>query len=264
VAYLNLGLALLGIVSGVLTPLGLRDEMAASVIHDARFEYAPDLSSFGNGTMGRSDMPMSRDCYITAAHCPGAFVPGSVRGQGTLNPSPGPNATATTEIPKNITDIFRKGTDGSTIASPLDIQYRSWKPFRNEYFNDDEPYIRGVFRHIESLLSREEYVLAEGIIADTISGGIDYRNHSLPIGLDRGGEWDEDILWIEPEIACADTNLSLEIILDEALITITQQRSLRLVDKGALIFPQGTPMTIGRTSTTRRQISATERFEQPG
>ena len=61
-AYLNVGQALLGIVSGVITPLGLGEENRLSTVRDARFVYAPDFSSCGNGTMGRPSLPLSRDC----------------------------------------------------------------------------------------------------------------------------------------------------------------------------------------------------------
>ncbi|KAJ9650876.1 hypothetical protein H2198_009830 [Neophaeococcomyces mojaviensis] len=49
----------------------------------------------------------------------------------------------------------------------------------------------------------------DGIIADTISGGIGFRNHSIPVsGIRYGAEWEEDILWMQPESACVDTNIS--------------------------------------------------------
>lgn len=232
VSYLNLGLAILGTLSGVITPLGLGDEVKPTSTQRAVFQYVPDLSFFGDGTMDRPDMPMSRDCIITAIHCPGALVPGSVIGQDTLDPRPNPNISATTGIPKNITEMFRSATDGSTVASTLDVQYRSWMPYRNKYFDNNEPYVKGSFNHIEMLLSQEQYVLVEGIIADTISGGIGYRNHSVPTGLQYGGEWEEDILWIQPDIACVDTNLSLETVLVD--VGYMQYGSLGLVDRGGL------------------------------
>lgn len=232
VAYLNLGLAILGVVSGVITPLGLGDEIKPTSTQRTGFQYAPDLSFFGRGTMGRPDKPMSRDCLITAVNCPGAIVPGSVLGQGTLEPRPNPNISATTRIPQNITEMFRSATDGSTVASTLDVQYRSWVSYRNKYFDNNEPYVRGRFKHIELLLSQEQYVLVEGVIADTISGGIGYRNHSVPSGLQYGGEWEEDVLWIQPDIACVDTNLSLETVLGEPLRDSPQYGSLGLVDRG--------------------------------
>ncbi|CAG9981057.1 unnamed protein product [Clonostachys byssicola] len=140
---------------------------------------------------------MSRDCVIRYAYCPGAHVPGSVIGQ---------------------------------VASALDIQYRSEMPFRNEYFDDNQPYVKGRFKPIDMLLSREAFVLAEGVIVDTITGGIGYRNHSVPIGLEYGGEWDEDILWIELDIACADNNLSLKITLGDGKPDFVQ--SVSVLDRG--------------------------------
>lgn len=234
VAYLNIALAFLGIVSGVITPLGLGEEIKAATTRNAQFEYATDFSAFGNGTMARPDMPMSRDCQIRGFQCPGAVVPGAILNQSGTDPKPNPDVHATTKIPQNITDMFRSATNGSTVASSMDIQYRSWMPFRSEWFNDREPYVKGRFKHIDMLLSREQYTLAEGVIADTMSGGIGYRNHTVPTGLSYGGEWDEDILWIEPDITCVDNKLSLEVILDEPSSDEAQYRSLKLVDNGGI------------------------------
>lgn len=41
------------------------------------------------------------------------------------------------------------------------------------------------------------------------TGGIAFRKHSVPIGLQYGVEWKEDLLWWEPHMHCVDTKLSL-------------------------------------------------------
>lgn len=72
----------------------------------------------------------------------------------------------------------------------------------------------------------------EGVIADSIDGGIGYRNHTVPSNLPYGGEWSEEILWIEPVTECADTNLTFEIHVGDYAGNIT---SLDLVDNGGFV-----------------------------
>ncbi|KAM5492315.1 hypothetical protein McaMca56_007153 [Microsporum canis] len=227
-------LAMLGVISGVVTPLGLSDQIRPASSRDVSFHYAPDLSSFGKNTISRPDMPLSRDCIITSAYCPGAFVPGAVIDQGQGNKSANPKITATTNIPKNITTMFSSASKKSSIAGILDIQYRFWLPYSSEYFDDHKPYPRGQLLPLDSLISKDDITLVEGLITDMRSGGIGFRNHSVPSGLPYGAEWDEDILWVEPEISCVNTNLTYELTLADTLngTFSTPIRSIELVDEG--------------------------------
>lgn len=50
--------------------------------------------------------------------------------------------------------------------------------------------------------------VAEGIVIDTINGTIGFRNHTVPTNLPYGAEWEEDILFLEPESVCVNTNLT--------------------------------------------------------
>lgn len=234
VAYMNVAVAVLALMSGVVTPLGLSDEVGRVYNQTVRFEYVLDLSGFGNGTMRRPDMPLSRDCGIETRFCPGAAVPGSVDHQGSYNNSANSSLTATTRIPKNITAIFTSATQNSSVASILDIQYRSWVPYVNKYYDNHKPYPKGQFRHIDLLLSRDSIVTVEGAIADMASGGIGFRNHTAPVGLPLGAEWDEDILWLEPDIQCADTNLSVELTIGDKQSRYERIQSISLVDDGGL------------------------------
>ncbi|EFE31822.1 uncharacterized protein ARB_01421 [Trichophyton benhamiae CBS 112371] len=179
-------------------------------------------------------MPLSRDCIITSAYCPGAIVPGAVINQGEGNRSANPDITATTRIPENITEMFSSVSKKSSIAGILDIQYRFWLPYTSEYFDDHKPYPRGQLLSLESLISRDDITLVEGVIADMHSGGIGFRNHSVPSGMPFGAEWEEDILWVEPEISCVNTNLTYELTLaDTRNGTFSPPiRSIELVDEG--------------------------------
>ncbi|EZF96198.1 hypothetical protein H113_03551 [Trichophyton rubrum MR1459] len=179
-------------------------------------------------------MPLSRDCIITSAYCPGAIVPGAVINQGEGNRSANPDITATTRIPENITEMFSSVSKKSSVAGILDIQYRFWLPYTSEYFDDHKPYPRGQLLSLESLISRDDITLVEGVIADMHSGGIGFRNHSVPSGIPFGAEWEEDILWVEPEISCVNTNLTYELTLaDTRNGTFSPPiRSIELVDEG--------------------------------
>ncbi|KAK2591959.1 hypothetical protein QQS21_010331 [Conoideocrella luteorostrata] len=165
---------------------------------------------------------------------------------------PSSNATrgATTRIPQNITSMFTSFTKSSTVASILDIQYRSWLPIASTNFDDGRPYLKGQFRHIDLLIPQNGVILREGIIADMKSGGIGYRNHTAPSGLIHGAEWEEDILWLEPDISCVKSNLSLELSLSGNLDMIRPLRPAELVDDGGFANMQsGNPLEDWPNST---------------
>jgi hypothetical protein len=44
---------------------------------------------------------------------------------------------------------------------------------------------------------------------DLIDGGVGFRNHTIPIGLQLGATWQEDLLWIQPETVCTANNFSI-------------------------------------------------------
>ena len=234
VSYLSLGLGFLTTLVGIITPLGLSDTITATGDQMVSFVYLSDPSSFGRSAQNRPDIPLSRDCLITSAFCPGAVIPGAVLNQGKGNVSVNASITATTRIPENITTMFSSATKNSTIAGIFDIQYRFWKKNTNEYFDNRQPYVKGSRRPVENLLGRDNLTVVEGIIADLGSGGIGFRNHTGPAGLSLGGKWDEDILWIEPDISCANTNLSFEFVLGNTTSLSSEVTSLELVDEGGL------------------------------
>lgn len=232
-AYSKLALAFLGVICGVVTPLGLGDQIRSASVRDVPFEYVRDLSSFGMSTMDRPAMPLSRDCIITSAYCPGAI--GGIIGQDGGNVSVNPEHPPTSRIPSNITTMFRSALKNSTVASIFDIQYRSWLPYASEYFDSHKPYPRGKFLHLDYLITRDSIVLVEGLIVDMKSGGVGFRNHSAPHGLLLGAEWEEDILWIEPEFSCVNTNLSYELVMADTRNSHNYSvpiRSIELVDDG--------------------------------
>lgn len=40
-------------------------------------------------------------------------------------------------------------------------------------------------------------------------GSIGFRNHTLPAGYSKGVTWSEDLLFLEPEVECVNTNLTI-------------------------------------------------------
>lgn len=67
---------------------------------------------------------------------------------------------------------------------------------------------------------------------DTKAGGIGFRNHTVPEGLPHGATWSEDLLFIEPETVCVDTNLTLDFYIPETSLSSDMSETLVLTDHG--------------------------------
>lgn len=109
--------------------------------------------------------------------------------------------------------MFKSYSQNSTIAGLLDIQYRSWSRATSKMFDGGKRFVAGKYRRIESLIASRKYVFVEGLIVDMISGGIGFRNHTVPSQHENTVNWSEDILWIAPDISCQRLNLTYEFIL---------------------------------------------------
>ena len=140
-----------------------------------------------------------------------------------------------TSIPENITRVFSAQTDGTTLSGPFDIQFRTW----NVAVDDDrntidrgQSYTQGSYRSLDSLILHNKIEALEGVIADTVTGGVGFRNHTAPSGLPYGGAWSEDITWIEPVTECVNTNLTFEISLGSSSNNIT---NFDLIDEGGFV-----------------------------
>ena len=75
----------------------------------------------------------------------------------------------------------------------------------------------------------------EGIIVDTVNGGLGYRNHTLPENLPLGGRWSEEITWIEPRTECVDTNLTFEFSMGNDKLNYSK---VELVDNGGFVYSE--------------------------
>jgi hypothetical protein len=65
--------------------------------------------------------------------------------------------------------------------------------------------------------------------------GIGFRNHTIPVGLEHGGTWSEDITWIEPVTRCADTNLSIELRTENSVEDVYDNHTFSIIDRGAFL-----------------------------
>jgi hypothetical protein len=140
-----------------------------------------------------------------------------------------------TTIPENITEAFSSATSvmGGTLSGAFDIQYRSWAVAASDPRPPDIdrglPYAIGDYRSFEPLLLRNSTVLVEGLVVDTVKGGLGFRNHSVPVGFPLGAEWSEDITWIEPVTFCVDSNLTFLIEFGNSIYNLT---GFGLIDEG--------------------------------
>jgi hypothetical protein len=108
-----------------------------------------------------------------------------------------------------------------SVSSIFDIQSRSysWSQINDNPDgvapDNGTAYPVSSFRQISSLLLDDAIVVVDGLIVDMKNGGIGFRNHSAPSIQRYGSTWSEDILFIEPETQCVDTNLTLDFMIPE-------------------------------------------------
>lgn len=233
--------AILLVLASVLAPLGLSEEIEPSDgLVPVEFQYIQDPGPWGRVTMPRPNTAFSRYCEVgLTINCPGQY-----QGVYMNETSPGSwesvetdeNSTINVTIPANITAIFTSATSnlGNTVSGLFDIQYRRWKFTHNGLINGGQPYVAGDGRDISSLISDERLLLTEGLIVDMRNNpGIGFRNHTIPVGLQHGGTWSEDITWIEPVTQCVDTNLTIEMTSVNSLDSFIDNNTFAIIDRGA-------------------------------
>ncbi|KFY21955.1 hypothetical protein V493_06962 [Pseudogymnoascus sp. VKM F-4281 (FW-2241)] len=248
--------SILLIVVGISTPLGLADQLQLAEDQVVSSKYAPDLGPMGLATPKSTTYEYSRLCYVgVPSNCPG--VDGgyqtweNISKPGTLNEWANHYTTfnkskhiVDLRIPHNVTEVFTSATANSTVSSIFDIQYRSFKhdstayePAEdNEYpLQNNSLYTVGTMRTLQSLILNNKIELIEGLVVDTINGGIGFRNHTIPVQTEFGSVWHEDLLWVEPVTECVDTNLTIEF---ESLFHLTMDmpgEQSFLVDNGGIV-----------------------------
>jgi hypothetical protein len=84
------------------------------------------------------------------------------------------------------------------------------------------------------VILNEGWQVVEGLVVDSKSGGVGFRNHTIPLSsTPYGGIWSEDLLFVEPVTECVNLNLTLEFTIQRGGFGVTRSvRNLALVDRG--------------------------------
>ncbi|KIV99780.1 uncharacterized protein PV09_08586 [Verruconis gallopava] len=214
---LRLLTALLLSLASIITPLGLYESIVASSSTELTpFAYAKDASVFGNGTLPRPAEGFSRLCgsFGPPIACPNSnsTIVSNVNSTGfTISDEDVINVS----IPSDYMAYLQSGAQaiGQTVSSVFDIGYRTYTYATDtqlKTINQGKKYAIGSFNQFNTLFLNGGLQLVEGLVVDAESGGLGFRNHSVPIDSPFGATWTEDILFIEPETQCVNTNLTFD------------------------------------------------------
>ena len=88
---------------------------------------------------------------------------------------------------------------------------------------------------MDSLILNNDTEPVEGLIVDTVRGGIGFRNHTVPPGFQYGVTWEEDLLFVEPESVCVDTNLTIDFSISITPNYTTLITDVVLTDRGGFV-----------------------------
>ncbi|OAQ60762.1 hypothetical protein VFPPC_06856 [Pochonia chlamydosporia 170] len=215
--------AILVSVASVVTPLGLYEtEVLSREAAKMSFMYARDESPIFSGTSSRNGWSFTRRCYLDSqgscrVPCPYDENGGVIFFNGTypeeifpqcLNSSKSFNVT----VSNSLREIYSSGTNQvpTTVSNFFDIEWRQLVYKRDNRSNNGEPMPAGGYRFLESFALTDSFNIVEGLIVDAKNGAIGFRNHTVPVNLDRTSYWSEDILFIEPSTTCVNQNISLD------------------------------------------------------
>ncbi|KAJ9651242.1 hypothetical protein H2198_009471 [Neophaeococcomyces mojaviensis] len=223
---------LLTAIAAIVTPLGLTDVLAPTsrTVH-ATFVYSPDVGPMGLGTPTRSDLGFSRLCI--GILCPGMPDLGNVSLRNSYTNTTLSYRIKTPSIPQSLVDLYQSGLHDqpASMSSFFDVQSRQYRIIAG--YSDavhNASTLAPSYRPLSSIILDNKYELLEGVISDSVDGGIGFRNHSVPTGLQFGAEWEEDILWMTPDAVCVDTNLTTTYTQDMTGLSYSSYGSL--VDQG--------------------------------
>lgn len=217
-------------VAAIVTPLGLYQTVEADGEKLEAFQFAEDLSPFGYGTPDRGPAPFTRACGDDA--CPGSWVNKTCVKQGLLTNCS--DVVYGRFIPDAWRSTLRDGASelGGSVSSIFDVQWRTQVKSSDPYGTLGW-YIRSGYRQIGVLILDEKIQLVEGLIVDAQNGGIGFRNHTVPVPVhEYGSSWSEDILFVEPDAACVNMNITFDFELSEKNTSRLAPRKLTLKDHG--------------------------------
>lgn len=153
----------------IVTPLGLHDTVAPSDNPtNETFHYVVDRGIFGYNTpSGIGSLPWSRVCSSSteAVSCP-SF-----------------NASIGTGVTRETLRLFSSvlSSLSGSISSIFDIKWRSgasWEQGADGTISLVHPV--GTFHHIDTVALNGNIKAIEGLLVESVYGGIGFRNHSAP------------------------------------------------------------------------------------
>lgn len=162
----------------------------------------------------RDDRPFTRtcpytsNCYMPCPYTSDIFVLSVDSESYSCDMPYGTNAS----VPDILHEIYGSGTKNrkTTISNFFDIEWRQLTTQYNRLLNNGTPIAVGTFRLLESLALGGEMRAIEGLVVHGKQGSIGFRNHTLPTGYSKGVTWSEDLLFLEPEVECVNTNLTID------------------------------------------------------
>ncbi len=229
-------------IAAICTPLGLYDDVLPERSTETlRMIYIPDTGPFGFGTPPRDPQYFNRRCYQSQmpAQCPGTTdlveTNFTYDDDGELFEGNASWDNIDMRIPKSLAKLYQSGLKDQpgSVSSFFDIQTRQYGYAQGDGYMRNESYLTDGFQYLSTVVLNDAIEPFEGLIVDTKSGSIGFRNHTVPDGAGLGAKWSEDLLFIEPETQCVSMNISLEFRVPmsndyETLVNIT------LVDNGGM------------------------------
>ncbi|KAL4931432.1 uncharacterized protein BDV17DRAFT_288970 [Aspergillus undulatus] len=255
-------LGLLGIAA-VVTPLGLYESVDLDgARHFEQFHYALDETPMGYGTPDRGTLGLNRWC-----------------GRSSNLPCMGRNITSNNSdydftIPESYIRTYEGGLANFdvSVSGVFDIDWRTYSSatHRNGSHSDsttgNEPRFQiGAYRNIERLILNDDIGVVEGLVVNTRDGGIGFRNHSVPSSHPYGSIWSEDILFIEPQSVCVDTNLTLEFRAKDGLFSSlfsSNVEDLALVDRGGLTALNKLPPVVNKDISIEQSLQTLDLYSR--
>lgn len=222
---------ILAALTGIVTPLGLNEEIVTVGGQPGTFQYARDTSPYATGTSPRSGADFNRHCLPDACPYTGHVVDRTESSNGTIRTEfP---FSLNSSIPHVLREIFSSGTThDTTVSNFFDIEWRQLSAASVEYYDNGTAQPVGQYRQLDSTILQDGYKVMEGLVVNSKNGGVGFRNHTLPTGLSRGGSWKEDLLWVEPEVSCVNTNITFDFEISTDFSDESSIRSLVITDRG--------------------------------
>lgn len=248
-------------VASIVTPLGLYSSIDPGNSPTAvTFNYSQDTSAFGSGTPPRTSWPFTDVCGTNTSTGGPIPCPGGTQGNCTTE-GPGQNCTLTYDlrIPIALGVLFNNGATNfsSSVSSIFDIQWRSYFKYADSYSSILYS-VQAAYRQLSTLILNESVQIVEGLIVDMVSGGIGFRNHTVPASLlEYGAKWDEDLLFVQPVTQCVNLNVTVDYQIDSTATTIVGYPLL--TDQGGYSALNRTAPSMNLPKTGQGDINLQER-----